>query len=261
MARKPTLSPSKITTYLACPVKYRWTYVDERGKWYLRSRNYYSFGTTLHRVLQRFHDAGDQGVQTVAQAVAAVEENWIEAGYRSQEEMQEALGLGKEIVATYVETQLSHPTEGMVLLIEKQLRKDLGPFVLLGRVDRVDQLPDGTLDIIDYKSGRQTVSSEDIAHDLAMGVYQILVAHKYPDQPVQATIIALRSGVRATASLDADQRAELETQLTKLGSEILDRDYEELVPVYKDLCPNCDFLPLCRKHPEFLEPESGVEEA
>ena len=32
-------------------------YVDDRGKWYLKAKSYYSFGTTLHRVLERFHDA------------------------------------------------------------------------------------------------------------------------------------------------------------------------------------------------------------
>ncbi|HCE00424.1 MAG TPA: hypothetical protein DER07_05235, partial [Armatimonadetes bacterium] len=83
MARKPTLSPTKISTYLACPSKYRWTYVDERGRWYIRSKSYFSFGTTLHKVLQRFHDSRDAGVQTVGQALAAYEESWIEAGFES----------------------------------------------------------------------------------------------------------------------------------------------------------------------------------
>ena len=71
MARKQTLSPSKITTYLACPVKFGWTYLDPRGKWYLKSKSYYSFGSTLHKVLERFHNAGDTGVTTVGDALQA----------------------------------------------------------------------------------------------------------------------------------------------------------------------------------------------
>jgi hypothetical protein len=92
---KPSLSPSKITTFLACPTKYYWTYIDPKGRYYLRSKHYYSFGTTLHRVLQQFHDASETGVATVGDAVRAMEENWVSAGYTSAEHMAEAAGEGR----------------------------------------------------------------------------------------------------------------------------------------------------------------------
>lgn len=264
MPRKPTLSPSKISTYLACPSKYKWTYIDERGKWYLRSHHYYSFGTTLHRVLQRFHDEQDQGVETVQQAVVAVEESWIDAGYRSSAEMEEAMGLGKEIVATYVEQTIQSPSDGRVLLVEKQLRMDLGPFVLIGRLDRVDEYPDGTLEIIDYKSQRKNLTDEDVATDLAMNCYQLLVRHHYPDRPVRASIIALQAMKKCTAQLTDEEADRLRTDLLTLGEEILNRDYEMLEPTPKPLCLDCDFLALCSKHPEFdasaLEAYRAIEE-
>ncbi|MEZ5163756.1 MAG: PD-(D/E)XK nuclease family protein [Fimbriimonadaceae bacterium] len=119
MPRKPTISPSKMTTYLACPTKYMWTYIDSRGKWYLRSKSYYSFGTSLHSVLQRFHDSGDTGVTTTAEAVAALEESWVQAGYESQEQMMQALGEGKEIVEKYVEESLAAPVTAKTLFVER----------------------------------------------------------------------------------------------------------------------------------------------
>src|SRR5437660_5903394 len=100
---KPSLSPTKLSTYLACPVKYRWTFVDDRGKLYLRSKSYYSFGTSLHRALERLHGAEDNGVEPTAQALAAFEENWIDAGFSSAEEMAEAYHEGKEILERHVE--------------------------------------------------------------------------------------------------------------------------------------------------------------
>jgi RecB family exonuclease len=251
MARKPTLSPSKIATYLACPVKYRWTYVDDRGKWYMRARSYYSFGSSLHKVLQRFHDASDAGVATVGQALAAYEESWIDAGYRSAEEMAEAFGEGKDIIERYVEEAQVLPATAKTLWVERMLRKDLGEFALIGRVDRVDEHEDGSLEIVDYKSGRAAVDAEDVANDLAMCCYQVLVKARFPDRVVKATILALRTGSSATASLDDEALRAFEADLIELGREILSREYEEIVPVYKHLCPDCDFLPLCRKHPEF----------
>jgi putative RecB family exonuclease len=251
MARKPTISPSRITTYLACPVKFRWTYLDPRGRWYMRSKSYYSFGSSLHRVLERFHDSDDAGVTTVEEAVAAVEENWVDAGYGSAEEMAEALGEGKAMIERYVEDVVTHGRGGRNLMIEKTLSMHFDRFNLVGRVDRVDEMEDGTIEIVDYKTGRTTVTAEDVSNDIALGCYQLLVRQLYPDQQVVATIVALRSGDRATHGMTGSEIAQFQVDIEALGNEILDVDYEELAPVPKDLCPRCDFLPLCRRHPDF----------
>jgi putative RecB family exonuclease len=257
VARKPTMSPSRMTTYLACPVKYRWTYIDPRGRWYLKSRSYYSFGSSLHKVLERFHDEGDVGVTTVAQAVAAVEESWIDAGYGSAEEMAEAMGEGREMVERYVEEVISQEKEGKTIFVEKSLSMEFDRFRLLGRVDRIDELPDGTLEIFDYKTGRSTVDESELDGDIALGCYQLLLKQLYPMSPVKATIIALRSGARGSTSLSDDALVAFQRDIEALGNEILDTEFEELVPVGKPLCIGCDFIALCKKHPEFVPPTAG----
>ncbi len=254
MSHKPSLSPSKISTYLACPSRYRWTFVDGRGRWYKRSRSYFSFGTTLHKVLQRFHDSNDLGVATVHQAVAAVEDSWIDAGYSSAQEMQEALGEGKSIIEAYVERVQTSPTTAQTLYFEKLLRLDMGDWDLTGRIDRADEHEDGCLEIIDYKSGRAVVTSEDIAGDLAMGVYQLLLRERHPDAQIRATILALRTGISASHSMSNDELDELKADLKLLGDEILTRDYYEVYPAHKQLCLECEFLQLCRKYSDFNEP-------
>lgn len=258
MSRKPSLSPSKITTYLACPTKYALTNLDPRGRWYIKSKRYYSFGTSLHAVLQRFHDSDDLGVTTTGEAVAALEESWIDAGYSSQEEMMEALAEGKGIVEDYVEEVKREAVTAKTLFVEKTFRIDMGDFELVGRIDRVDERDDGVLEIIDYKSGRQDVSEHDVASDLAMGCYQLMVRAAYPGKNVIATIIALQTHKRASASLTEDAAHELDCDIRFIGREILFRDYENLVPRPKALCHRCDFLPLCRKHPEFEDAYSAL---
>ncbi len=39
----------------------------------------------------------------------------------------------------------------------------------------------------------------------------------------------------------------------EIGERILHADYESMEPTPKALCPRCDFLPLCQKHPDFAE--------
>ncbi|MBS1721728.1 MAG: PD-(D/E)XK nuclease family protein [Armatimonadetes bacterium] len=251
MPHKPTLSPTKISTYLACAVKYKWTYADNRGKWYLRTKSYYSFGSSLHAVLQRFHDSGDQGVTTTGQALAALEETWIQAGYVSQDEMLQAMSEGKAIIENYTETFKAQAVTANTLWVEKTLTADLGPFTLIGRVDRLDEREDGTLEIVDYKSGRSSVTPEDVANDLAMGVYQILVREQFPGRKVVATIFALQTGEKATSSFSDEEAASFRSDLLVIGNEVLNRDFENVEPTGKWLCRDCDFLPLCSRHPEF----------
>jgi RecB family exonuclease len=231
-----------------------WTYVDDRGKWFLRSKSYYSFGTTLHAVLQRFHDSGDQGVTTAAEAVAELEQSWIDAGYESHDHMMQAMSEGKRIVERYIEQVAALPATADTIAVEKTLRLDLGPFVLLGRIDRIDRHEDGTIEVVDYKSGRETVKEEDVATDLAMCCYQLLARAAYPGHSVVASIVALRTNTKATASMsDADAEA-FASDLRAIGEEILNRDYESIVPIGKPLCEGCDFLTLCQRHPDFAAP-------
>ncbi|MEI7577513.1 MAG: PD-(D/E)XK nuclease family protein [Armatimonadota bacterium] len=253
MARKPTLSPSRITTFLACPSKYLWTYIDPRGKWYLRAKSYYSFGTTLHKVMERFHDEGDQGVTTVGDALRIYEESWIDAGFASAEEMQEAYGEGKEIVAAVIaEEEVARRESGVrTLAVEKLLKRDLGPFELIGRVDRLDEYPDGRIDIVDYKSGRASVTEAQVKDDLAMACYQLLARSIFPDRPVTATIHALRVQARATTSLSALELEEFERDIVQIGETILSASIDDYSPRPKPLCDGCDFLALCKKDPRY----------
>lgn len=249
--RKPTLSPSKITTYLACPAKFGWTYMKPRGRWYMRAKSYYSFGSSLHRVLERFHDSGDTGVETTHEALAALEESWLDAGFTSAEEMADAYGEGKNIIERYVEEH-EVPRAGVdTLYVEKLLKKDMGEFTLVGRLDRIDEHNDGTVEVIDYKSGRTEVTDEDVATDVAMGCYQVLLREAYPDRPVKASIVSLRSGAQASYSMGPDEMNEFEFALGELGRKILSHDYYELEPIRKRLCEGCDFLVLCKTHQEF----------
>jgi RecB family exonuclease len=251
VARKPSISPSKITTYLACPVKYRYTYVDDRARWLLRAKSYYSFGTTLHRVLQRFHDSGDAGVTTTAEVLAAYEESWIDAGFSSAEEMAEAYGEGKQILERHVTETLTRPEAAKTLFVERQLRFDFGDFVLIGRLDRVDEYEDGTLEVVDYKSGRDSVAEEDVSSDIAMCCYQLLLRKKFPDKPVRARILALRSAESATHAMSEVEFNEFERDIAVLARMILSENFYERKPVRKPMCEYCDFLPACQQDPDF----------
>lgn len=250
--KKPTLSPSRITTYLACPMKYRWTYIHPAGKWFLRSKSYYSFGISLHAALQRLHDSADSGVQTIAEAVASLEENWVSAGYNSPEEAAEALAEGRELLLAYAEAPAALEGGAETIYVEKQLRHDFGTFYLSGRLDRVDKHSDGTHEIIDYKSGSH-YTKEQLENDVAANCYNILLRTAGVTGKILTTILTLRTQERTTVEIKPEALAEFNKGLLFIGERMLNREYDEIEPKVKRICENCDFLPLCRKHQEFAE--------
>jgi RecB family exonuclease len=244
--RKPTLSPTRIRTYLECALKYRFVYIDKIGKFYLRSRAGFSFGSTLHHVLQEFHEAG--ATHTPEEMVTRLETNWIGAGYESEEQEQRHRAAGEEIVQAYhAAHQERREQQVETWATEKTLTCDMGRFKLSGRVDRIDRHADGRLEIIDYKSGRQETTPEEVAGSLAMNIYQLILRRLYPDTPVFATIYCLRSGVQASYALEGETLNAFERDLVALGDTILDTDYAPLTPVRVPACEDCDFYARCAR--------------
>ncbi len=251
MARKPSLSPTKIQTYLECAVKYRWIYVDRLGRYYQRARAPLSFGNTLHQVLHAFHEGG--ATASAEEVIEHLQKAWIPAGYESAAQENAYLAVGAQIVEAYHAAAVARPAAIETLWLEKTLRTDMGPFWLLGRVDRVDRHPDGSLEIVDYKSGRLTTSPEEVAGDLAISIYQLIVRRLYPGTRVFGTIYCLRSGESASAEMaDADAET-FAADVLALGQEILGRDYAQIEPVRIPACEDCDFRARCETFWKTLE--------
>ena len=252
MPRKPSLSPSKLSCYLACPHKYYWTYESQQGQWFLRSRSYYSFGLSLHKALQEFHQSGDAGIATKETLLSAYEENWLDSGYASADEMQAAFGEGKAILSKYAEDEGGAKSAGKVIHVEKNLRKPMGEWDLIGRADRIDELDDGAVEVVDYKSGRKEVDEAAISSDIAMSAYALMVQDLFPERPISARIIALRAeGPPIRHAFTPEELAEFEFSVGELGDTIRNHYWEEFRPKPKALCASCEFITLCKRDPEF----------
>ena len=247
--RKPEFSPTRLRTFLSCPMMYRLEYIDKVGKFYHRARAGYTFGSTLHQALQTFHEDGGSAAVSAPELVAKMETVWQSQGYQNAEHEQSHKEEAAKILLTYHAASQARAEETRPFLIEKMLKWDMGPFVLTGRIDRIDEhLEDGALEIVDYKSGRLGVTEEDVKGALAMSVYQLLAKRNSPDKRVFATIHALRGGVTASASYTEEEMLELEEDLRGIGITILEKDFEAARPIpLPYVCPNCDFLPLCTR--------------
>jgi RecB family exonuclease len=257
VARKFTLSPTKLRTFYTCPAKYRLEYVDRLGKFYRKPRAGFSFGATLHNVLEELQARGDLATLPVETLTASLEEKWLSQGYESPQQEAayklEAVRIleswHEEALRAAMKAPPDAPPAPKTLFTEKTLSLDLSETIALsGRVDRIDEHHDGALEIVDYKSGRESVAPEDVQGALAMGIYQALLKSRYPERRVFATLIALRTGAAASHEQTDDERESLLSECRETGEHLLGRDWSYVLPVFNPHCDDCDFRPYCERH-------------
>lgn len=248
--RKPgklVLSPTKIATYLECPLMYKLIYIDKVGRYFYTPNPGHTFGGSLHRALQEFHETGGAETQSADQLIERLRNTWVSTGYTTSQEEHEHLQSAVDILQDYYEKTLASGVK--TIMTEKQVREDMGEFILMGRIDRLDEHPDGTLEIVDYKSGRLSTCQEEVRRDLAMGIYQLLVKRQHPDRRVTASILCLRTQNKATVELSEDELHEVEEGVRAVAEKILKISEDTVIePDMTELCEGCRFERLCKRH-------------
>jgi len=118
----------------------------------------------------------------------------------------------------------------------------------MGRLDRVDEHTDGTLEVIDYKSSREEISEQEVRESCAMACYSLLLHKHYPGRRVLASIVALAAGRSATVEISRDELDVVEEEAHTAASQITGR--EEFLPNYGPHCEGCIYNAICyRKGP------------
>jgi RecB family exonuclease len=243
--------------FLECPLMYKFAYVTKIGRYHYSPNIGDSFGGSLHRALNDFHSSGGHKTQTSEQLSERLRNTWVSTGYSSRKEEREHLDAGMRMLENYYENSKSG---AVTVFTERQLREDMGEFVLIGRIDRLDERNDGVLEIIDYKTGRESVTSEEVSNDLAMSIYQLLVKRKHPDKRVIATIHCLRTGNSASAKLTDGELIELEKMIRFVAAEMLKiTEDTEISPEWKHLCKGCAFHRICERRAKIQELEWGTD--
>jgi len=164
-----TATPTKLTTWLDCPKRYELTYIDKVPKGPPWAHN--SLGLSVHNALRDWFLL-PVAERTVDAAAAAVRGDWIDLGYRDAEQSAGWQERATTMVTDYVRTL--DPTDEPIG-IERTVALRTQTLALSGRADRIDvrSSVDGgeELVVVDYKTGRHLLSTDDARSSLALAVY------------------------------------------------------------------------------------------
>jgi RecB family exonuclease len=159
------LSASDIDTYRTCPLKYKFARVFRIPQ---EPTIHQRFGIAVHQVLERFHASSDSS--SLSELLGLLEASWRRGGFSDSEEERQLRGKAAAALTRYFER--SQSSEAEPVWFERQFTFKLGPHLLRGRVDRVDRLPGGEYELIDYKTGRPK-TPDQLADDVQLSLYAV----------------------------------------------------------------------------------------
>lgn len=268
MALPAALSYSSTRTYLECPLRWKYLYLDELKE---APRGYFSFGRTLHSVLEELvrplvvpsaRRLGGGALQKTldewpgrapptpagrllgpTELIALYDRSWVGEGYTSPEEEARYRSLGAEILLAYRDDLSRSPPYPVA--VEEHLEAKWEGIAVHGYIDRIDRTPGGSLEVLDYKTSRE-LSAEDARDSDQLALYQVLVERNYAEPVDRLTLYHLRSRTpHSSPRRDAESLNEVHTRFGRAYDGIHGGAYE---PTPGRQCTRCEFRSIC---PEF----------
>jgi putative RecB family exonuclease len=234
------ISASKLQTYSRCPKSYQFRY--ELG---IKSAAFFgsaALGTALHQALAAVYR--DWHYQTPIPELEWLDTCWQQyAAPLNPMQVMEGQSILHGYYRTYIATQAAMrkplAVEGK---IQGHLQVENLEFVLSGRYDRLDFLEDG-LELIDYKSTKETKLPEPLQLDLQMGLYYLALSEQYQQSLKQLSLIFLRTGEKVSFSTTPTQIQQVQEAIGNLAIGL--RQDQEWLPIQGDHCRRCSYARYC----------------
>ncbi len=158
------LSASDIDTYRICPLKYKFARVFRIPQEPTINQR---FGIVMHQVLERFHTEGGGSLERLRELF---EVSWRRSGFGDSDDELQFRERAVEALERY--WRLDDESQAEPVWFERSFAFKIGPHLLRGRVDRIDRHPDGSFELIDYKTGKAK-SEDELREDVQLSVYQM----------------------------------------------------------------------------------------
>ena len=231
------LSYSSINTYETCPAKYRFQY---ESKLPTQPSPALSFGDSLHQALHRFHNRPVPVAPGLAELLETLQSVWVSDGYADGSEERTYYDHAVQVLELYYAENA--PSYVISAALEHRFQIDVEGVTISGVIDRMDRLPGGGYEIIDYKTSRKLPPLSRIHDDLQLSIYHLAAQEVWGIEPERLTLYFLLPGQRLSttrAPADIDQlRRRIATVAERIDAGMFEARENPL-------CGWCDFQPMC----------------
>jgi len=226
------VSPERLRTFRRCRLRYRYQYVDRLPG---RPSPGDILGAVIHAALHDFFRYVSPSERDEERLITILDEKWQVLARRPSAEGLRERAEGQLRLFAREEDLSVQP-----LALESPFQVPLSEGVaLVGRVDRVDQEPDGGLHIIDYKTGPRP-EQPDVEQ---LHLYAIMVARTLSGPLRRASYYYLELGDVLSISPDRQELDDVARRaLTTAEEMVAETEFPATVGRH---CAGCPYLYLC----------------
>jgi putative RecB family exonuclease len=264
-------APTRLLTYLDCPRRYRFIYLDKppppKGPPWAHN----SLGAAVHTALAAWWRLPIDR-RTAEEAGDLLVHAWLSDGFRNDVHSERHRERARQMVMRYVR---GLDPEDEPIGVERVVSVTTAHAALWGRVDRIDERTEGLV-IVDYKTGRHLLTLDDARSSLALAVYAAAAARTLHRPCKRVELHHLPTG--QTAGWDHSPES-LDRQVSRadaISMEVADAEQrfssgltpsqvdEQFPPRPGAICGFCDYSRLCpegRRVRPPSKPWDGLDEA
>ena len=244
---------SQLAAYETCPWQYKLAFV--LGIPAPQDKPSLIFGKVMHEVLREFLTPllpgssvkmdlfGNQTGPDLSNAklLSLYDKCWQPDGYRDVSERQKYYERGRKSLELFSE-HLVKNGQPKILFIEKDFNFKLQDETIKGKIDRVDELADGSLAIVDYKTGNPKEKLE-WTDKKQLILYQLFLEEALARPVSQLTYYYLENGHQASFTTKPEEKDKLRLEIAERMKAIRSLDF---VPTPSEhACNFCDFNGIC----------------
>jgi len=230
-----SLSASDLDLYLTCPLKYKFARVFGIPQEPTINQR---FGILIHNVLERFHKEGSE--EGLPRLMDLFEAGWRRTGFGSSDDELQFRDRAREAMRLYWERESE--SEGEPVWLERKFDIKVGEHHVRGRVDRVDRLPGGDHELIDYKTGERK-SEADLESDLQLALYRLAAREAWDLEANTGSYYYVLDAEKVAAPVRPDDAERVERTVFGVGEGVLGQDFEPRPS--PTVCGWCDYRLIC----------------
>ena len=242
------LSYSQIQTFLDCPLHYKARYILKIPT---PPTPALAFGSTIHSFLKDFYlkvktnpGVSKSGLEKML--FDLLRQNWNPEGFNNKSHEQKYLAKGQEYLKGFLENHFD-PAR-LPVALEVPFTVPLNQNLKIGgKIDRVDLLSNGSIEILDYKTGKSP-PQKDIEKDLQLSFYALAATSiaeppfaKNPQQ-VKLTLFYLEEQKLKTTTRTPEQLELAKNKIQDYAAQISASDFHCSGSYF---CQECEYKILC----------------
>ncbi len=238
------LSPLRVRVLNTCRLRYSYQYI-ERIPARLRPQD--TAGTLVHNLLCDFFAKVPRRERNPQRLIDTFQQRWdaLSPRYRRVPGVDRLRLRSIEQLDRFAR---QHDLQAEPFMVEAYFQVRLAPDVLLfGRMDRIDEEPDRSLHIIDYKTGAHP-EEVDAAQ---LHLYAIMVEEKLQRPVSRASFWYLDDGLVWTTELTDEQKRRAHTAALAAARQM--QTLTDFPPTVAPHCAHCPYLYACRCRDEIAQ--------